>query len=383
MATLVFCTAFADSQDAWTFRYAKWLHAVRQSPLARDQILLVDDGSPVEPPLAGLERYAADALPDARPAGETVHVRFAERLGRAAMFDYPGWWRSFGLAAVYARRYGFDKVVHLESDTFLLSRRLYEHVNALSSGWTVFWCPRWGFPETCLQVIGPDAVGAYCAVSQRPYSEMVGHPVEKLLPFTALESGFKGDRYGEYRTELPADADYASQVALSTPVWQGTPPPLRRVLSVALGARPFPAHQALFPSDAWRHLPSVAADEAAAFGAVLAGQPRGSLHAIQITLSGEERGAAGDREAVTAAAAGVRAAIAADGELVARVVGGTGEDALDWARRLAGAGFADVGMESAAGGGYWIVALAGGPLPAALVRERLTLRLRLVAACHL
>jgi hypothetical protein len=383
MATLVFCTAFADSPDSWTFRYGKWLQAVRQSPLEHAQVLVVDDGSPVDPPFAGLQRYAADDLPDARPAADAVHVRFAERLGRAGMFDYPGWWRSFAFAAAYARRYDFDKVVHLESDTFILSRRLSTHVNALSSGWTVFWCPRWGFPETCLQVVGADQLESYWAVSRRPYSELVGHPVEKLLPFTALESGFKGDRYGEYRTELPTDADYASQVALSTPVWQGAPPPLRRVLSVTAGASPVPAHQALYPTDAWRQVPSVAAVEAGALAAVLAAQPRASLHAIQLTLPASPNGASIDRESITARAARLRDAIAGDGELAIHVASAAQDDGLDWARRLAGTGFADVGMDAATGGGQWIIALVGGGLPPALVRERLTLRLRLVAACHL
>jgi hypothetical protein len=70
-----------------------------------------------------------------------VVVRIAERLGRPGLFDFPDWWHSFMYAADYAGRYDFDKLVHVESDTYLLSPRLHQHVNGLEQGWTAFWCP--------------------------------------------------------------------------------------------------------------------------------------------------------------------------------------------------------------------------------------------------
>jgi hypothetical protein len=34
---------------------------------------------------------------------------------------------------------------------------------------------------------------------------------EITLPFTHVEQGFAGDRYAEYRSDIPEDADYAAQ----------------------------------------------------------------------------------------------------------------------------------------------------------------------------
>lgn len=47
--SLIFCTAHARSHLLWTVRYRRWLDAVLGAQLGADQILLVDDGSPVLP----------------------------------------------------------------------------------------------------------------------------------------------------------------------------------------------------------------------------------------------------------------------------------------------------------------------------------------------
>jgi hypothetical protein len=375
MKTLVFCTSWADSDYAWHFRYGKWLAQIRGSPLCYSQILLVDDASPVLPRFEEFALLSADALPADCPAAPVALVRFAERLGRRASYDYPGWWRSFMFVADYATRYGFDKIVHIESDTYVLSRVLYDYLNDLEQGWTAFWCPRWGFPETCIQVICPDQLPRFRAVAAQPYGgQLVGQPVEKLLPFTQVEVRFKGDRYGEYRSELPLDADYASQVPWSVPVWCGLPPAPRRVLALTLGEAAVPPNEALYLRDAWQHLANCADLRAAALLHALERLPADSVDALQVTVL-----AAGAGFSLPFGA--LRRVLGQDGELLINLRPSLGLEAAGaLAQQLSGHGFAGVGLRCTAAGGDWILAASDNTaLAEPLCEERLSLRLRLIA----
>ena len=72
--------------------------------------------------------------------------RFPDRLGRSATLNYPGWFRSFTFSVVIAKRFDFQRILHIESDAYILSRRALDFINGMTTGWTVFWCPRYQFP---------------------------------------------------------------------------------------------------------------------------------------------------------------------------------------------------------------------------------------------
>ena len=217
MKTLLFCTTYASTPEAWQARYRKWLDFFSRSPLARQQILLIDDGSPVLPAWRGTR--VLDSLPDKQPAEASVLFHFPDNLGRSDVFVYPGWFRSFFFASRYAQKFGFDKLVHVESDCYLYSSRIVSFINELSAGWTTFWCPRWGFPETCIQVICADQMEKFRAIGSMSYDEgPSGKAIEVLLPFTDIRKDFVGDRYGEYLAWVPEEADYASQIPEQWPV---------------------------------------------------------------------------------------------------------------------------------------------------------------------
>src|SRR5256885_226671 len=99
--TLLFCTAYSADEAGWSRRYATWLRAIRRGGLEYDQILLIDDCSPVGPAWPGLTIVPAD--------GSTVSdqplvlARFENHLGRRRFDDSPGWFRSFTYAAQYGR----------------------------------------------------------------------------------------------------------------------------------------------------------------------------------------------------------------------------------------------------------------------------------------
>src|SRR5947209_147934 len=94
--TLIFCTAYADNYHTWLVRYRRWLEGIRRSGLEYDQILLIDDCSPVLPNWPDLALVRAD---DATVCDRAlVMARFQTHLGRIETPDYctsPGWFRSF------------------------------------------------------------------------------------------------------------------------------------------------------------------------------------------------------------------------------------------------------------------------------------------------
>jgi len=223
---LVFCTAFAESQERWDRRYRRWLRAIQESHLEHDSILLVDDGSPVLPDWSGLDIRPAD-LRDVGAFDKPVLSHFSERLGRSAVFDFPGWYRSFAYAGQFAARYGFEKIVHVESDSFLIGRRIHQYVNNAPAGWTALWCPRHGIPEAAIQIMVDDAVQRFAAIPDtHPHHRLLGQEFELQLPFDFVERGFVGDRYGEYLSFIPGNAEYAVQVQDDLPqsaCWWLTP----------------------------------------------------------------------------------------------------------------------------------------------------------------
>jgi hypothetical protein len=211
--TLVFCTAFADDRNgpgqSWGGRYKRWLDALQQSRLVYDQILIVDDGSPSLPDWPGVATLSS--LPTVRSSARVVLFHFHNNLGRTGVYHYPGWFRSFSFAAAYAVYYGFTKVVHIESDAFLVSGRIQEYFNNVADGWISLWSPRYDYPETGIQVVAGNSMQAFKDFCQRPYSDFEGQPIELMMPFTQIERRFVGDRYGEFLSFVPQDADWTMQ----------------------------------------------------------------------------------------------------------------------------------------------------------------------------
>ncbi len=212
MRTLLFCTSWSDSQQRWRESYCRWLdyYTADSGPIAYDHILLIDDASPILPEDSRVQVIHEGVWPGALP--KIAIYRFAQRLGRSAKFVYPGWWRSYFCSLDFAQRYSFQKIVHVEYDAFVFSRRLADHINALAADWTSLWCPHYTCPETCIQVICEDQYHEVAAVRAGSLGELAGLAAELVLPFSNIETQWVGDRYGNYRDDIPAGVDYACQV---------------------------------------------------------------------------------------------------------------------------------------------------------------------------
>ncbi len=215
MRTLIFCTAFAPTALTWQRRYRRWVDAVFASELGQQQILLVDDGSPVLPGWHDTDVVTLQSPDQARSVHSHAPVlllRFRNRLGRNEIYDFPGWYRSFASAAGYASAHGFDKAIHLESDAYVISDRLRRWLRDGDDGWNTLWSPKFNFPEMAIQMIAGRNVQAAAEFTAQPYARLVGVTHETAFPFTRIETGFKGDRYGEDEPAVPADADFATQI---------------------------------------------------------------------------------------------------------------------------------------------------------------------------
>jgi hypothetical protein len=195
--TLLFCTAYANSQEVWRSRYQTWYRHYFGSALKVTSFLVVDDGSPEKPNFLNDNEY----------------FRFEYRLGRDSAHNYPGWYRSFSFGITQGIRKGFGRIIHCESDAFLLSDRIIEFVNSLDTGWHTFWSNQYGLPESAIQVICRDNFDSANNFLSVPYSTYVGQCMDAVLPYTDIHRNFIGERYGECGGIIPQNADFSCQTS--------------------------------------------------------------------------------------------------------------------------------------------------------------------------
>lgn len=209
--TLLFTTCYSKDLSGLEKRPLKWLKYHSSCGLNFDKILILDDGSPELPSWEGVEIITEDIINE--PTSKVVFFNLKPHLGRCLKtnHDYPGWYRSFCFAAQYSKKFNYDKVIHVESDAFLVSDKIINHFNNLNSGWHSMWCPRHGFPETAIQVICKDSLDKYNHMTSINYNTYKGHAIELFVPFTNVEKSFIGDRYGEYMDKPPSNCDYICQ----------------------------------------------------------------------------------------------------------------------------------------------------------------------------
>jgi len=210
LKTLLFTTSFCSDHKTWQERNRKWLDFITASPLNYDQLLILDDHSPVLPEWDDVAVLLAPF--DNEPFVKNALISFKENLGRPSLLDYPGWYRSYSFAAKYAYKFGYQKVIHIESDAFVLSKQMYDYINNINSGWIAFWCDLHQFPENAIQVICEDEIYNFYKAVEKPYSHFKDKDIERMLPYTKIERSFIGDRYSEYTDIIPVNADYACQV---------------------------------------------------------------------------------------------------------------------------------------------------------------------------
>ena len=234
MKSIIFCTSYIKDAEAWQDRYKSWLDYYQDVPIDAIKRVMIDDGSPFLPP-AEIIKTVSNTAPLAAESDPNLIIRFDNNLGRQSIKDYPGWWRSFLHSIDVARELGADKIIHIESDAYILSPRLVDFINQTQTGWHVLWTRHNDFPETAIQVICRDQFDSFENFKKTNPSLHFPDMAEHVLPFTAVHREFKGDRYSElqrnrggilrskkfnflrlinwefFTVPVPADADFATQ----------------------------------------------------------------------------------------------------------------------------------------------------------------------------
>jgi hypothetical protein len=131
--------------------------------------------------------------------------------------QYPGWWRSFQLALDLSEIYGFTKLVHVESDSYLLSTKILKFIEETNSGWTLFWSEHFRLPESAIQIICHDAFNEFSKIREKGPHGLANQFAENFLPYTQVVKIFTGDRYSDFGAAIPRNADYAVQVTPEMP----------------------------------------------------------------------------------------------------------------------------------------------------------------------
>lgn len=201
MRSIVFCTSFIPSASEWSARYKRWLDYHRQLFPEQIKFFIIDDASPYVPSCNQINCIGASDEFKIIESRNTL-VRFDSHLGRHSLLSYPGWWRSFLYSVSIARSMNAKKIIHIESDAFILSSRLLKYITDIDEGWTTLWTPSYNMPETAIQVICSDQFHKLEAFAHKDRTEFDGLLAENLLPFTKINKNFIGDRYGEFRVDF-------------------------------------------------------------------------------------------------------------------------------------------------------------------------------------
>lgn len=233
MNTLLFCTSYIRTRKEWINRYKRWINYYDDGKIENTRRILIDDGSPYLP-----ETDEIRVIPDNENASNyndnVMIVHFKDNLGRHSISDYPGWWRSFFFSLDIALEFNVDKIVHIESDAYILNKNLAKFINSTTKGWSVLWTPHYSMPETAIQIICSDQFDSFRNFQDNFHKVDKGKLAEHLLPFTSVNKDFKGDRYSEtlrkrgllnakifgwipgcqefFWGAIPKDADFATQV---------------------------------------------------------------------------------------------------------------------------------------------------------------------------
>jgi hypothetical protein len=88
---------------------------------------------------------------------------------------------------------------------------MQQYINGVSDGWIAPSIQSHDMPESAIQIIAGSGTRSFLEFTRLPYSASVGIEAENVLPFTHIERGFIGSRYGEKLNHVPRDADFVTQ----------------------------------------------------------------------------------------------------------------------------------------------------------------------------
>lgn len=220
MKTVLFAPCYLVGDDALgnsrferTKRWLQYYDKLRDE-LGFHSIYLCDNASPPE---------LMQRLRDESGVTFKGHS-FENHLSGGGYRLYPYCWRA--LYATSLMFNAFEKVITIDTDGFLLSKRLAEFVKARESGWTAFHEQLHSFPTAEFHILCQDAWWVYREFTQIPFMGHMGKLMEESLPFTEVRRDFDVERSGEKfelvppgRTQVAPprpEQDFYGQASLTT-----------------------------------------------------------------------------------------------------------------------------------------------------------------------
>lgn len=197
MKTLLFCTAYIPGN---TYRYIDWINYYSEVYPEFD-LLLVHDG-PLD---TALKQEIIDNTNGY--VNDNNFKDFDTKLEREVHWVFPSWYRSF-YYAIKVGQQNYDKIIHIESDAYIVSERLKQYMKEKNNGWVSMFSRKYGFPESAIQIINKDV---FDLLDTLPEMYNFETHIEYFLPFTEVCKDFVGDRYGEVGKLPQYSIDYACQ----------------------------------------------------------------------------------------------------------------------------------------------------------------------------
>lgn len=143
--------------------------------------------------------------------------RYDKHYTRTAHLEYPYCWRGLYFCRDLFQEYDYDKIIHCNNDTYILTEKLANYIRDLPTNtWWYPNCKRHNFAECDLQVVGKDNM-AYWEMTGKPYLNYNGQAMEHIIQ-GVRDMNWIGDRHGEFLGEIPKDADFSCQVRLTMDV---------------------------------------------------------------------------------------------------------------------------------------------------------------------
>lgn len=212
MSTILWTTSFLEGEDksgssrlARTVKFLDYYLNI-QGELQFDRILLLDNASPDD-----LWKQLTDSF-------DFESIRFNLRLNHGGGDWYPYCWRGLYAMNHYIQTSRAKKLIYIDSDSFVLSRRMADWINDANTGWQSVWCKRYNFPEASIHIINEDAFPLFLEFTKGDYMEHCGKKMELVLPFTHINKELDCDRYGETFDPVKPGIDFFSQAHVNTPL---------------------------------------------------------------------------------------------------------------------------------------------------------------------
>lgn len=205
MKSFLFCTSYISNEvdDQFPLRYKKWIdyYSTILQDLGADHIFMIDDASPdlglINSDLIEVI-FVNNGFPEVLSKKINI-ISFQEHEGRKSDNYFAGWWRSFTYSIKIAEKYGFDKIIHIESDFYIISDRLIRFIKTIDQGWASLYSAYYKFPESAVQVICRECFPLLEDVYNKAVAANYKFDTiaEHMLPFTRVIKEFIGDRLGE------------------------------------------------------------------------------------------------------------------------------------------------------------------------------------------